>query len=519
MSRKFLLVIVFSLTAFLFFGQSTQAAVNTVAYNNPVRVEVASENTGVTTSGFYQIKNLTDNSTLLLKSGLVINFQKSPPNLKASFGAYSWTSSKGFEVSEVTGAAKYVTFSGPKGAKRNASTTDPDVVMYNNGEAAEYVSSYPATNPTWYLIKAKNGSQLAVQIDSSVGLVNAAGVNTFKINNGATYNQFRGSFQYIFSSTNAQLVNILPMQSYLKGVLPNEVMASWHPNALKTQAVAARSYAYVKNQRSVLTRTTSSQMYEGLKSEDSRTNQAVDETNEQYVKYNGKVIETFFYSTSGGRTASVGDVWNSNQASFPYLTSVEDQYENSPHSNWKFSYSSRTILDKFGFGANTLLTGLSSSQEKVNGTGNTTNGEISGITLMTTDGSKTITGNESAIRKLFPTSSTYYYMLPSNWFTITADKQFVIQTPSQAVGVFGIKGASVQLANSVTTVSVDTLQFNNSTSIVSIPSDPPSITLNGKGFGHRIGMSQYGAKGYAEHGWTYQQILTHYYPGTTIGGL
>jgi stage II sporulation protein D len=524
MRQKSSLVLLFTLVLFLFIQQHTEASVNPISYTNPISVEVSDNTTGVTTNGFYQIKNLSSNEIYLLKSGLVINLQKSSANLLASFGAYSLSSTNGFEINEVSGPSKYVTFSGKKGAKKNASVIDPDVVIYDNGEAAEYVSTYLANgSQTWYLIKAKNGNQLAVLADQNVKLVNAPSLNTAKVNKITTnYNVFRGSFKYALSTDSAkkpQLINVLPMQSYLKGVVPNEMPASWHINALESQAIAARSYAYTKSQRSVLTKTTSSQVYDGYNSEDSRTNIAVDETNEKYVKYNNKVIETFFYSTSGGRTASVGDVWNSNQASFPYLVSVEDKYENSPnYSNWTRPFSSRTILNKFGFSSNVQLSEISSINTKVGGTGPTTNGEVSGITVMTTQGSKTLNGDELYIRKLFPVDGSYG-ILPSNWFVIQANQEYKIQFPNSSLDQFGIKGATVQLSNGTTTVSTDSVQMNNSISSIQIPSDPPSIIINGKGWGHRIGMSQYGAKGYAENGWTYQQILTHYFTGTTIGGL
>jgi stage II sporulation protein D len=513
------LVILFSCTL------NTRAAVSTVNYPNPVRVEVSDYNTGVITNGFYQIKNLATSDILLLKSGLSISFQKTAAGFTASFGAFSLTSSSGFELNEVTGSGtgKYVTFSAKKGAKRNASVTDADVLTYDNGEAAEYVRTYTGSNSQqWYLITAKNGNQLAVLVDQNVQLVSAPAVNTFKVTKISSNNVFRGSLRYVTSSDSAakpQLINVLSMQDYLKGVVPNEMPASWHLNALKAQAVVARSYAYVKNQRSVLTRTTSSQVYDGYTSETSQSNKAVDETNEEYVKYNNKVIETFFSSTSGGRTASVGDVWNSDQASFPYLTSVEDKYENSPYSNWTRTFSSGQILSFFGYGAGTALNDLTALHTKV-GTksGTTTNNEVSGVTVATSAGTITLSGNENYIRKLFPVEGTYG-ILPSNWFEIQATKDYKIQRSNGVSEQFSVKGAAVQLASGVTTVTTDSVQINDGQAVFTKLSDPPTINLVGKGFGHRIGLSQYGAKGYAENGWNYKDILTHYYTGTTIGGL
>lgn len=509
---------------FLFLFSNTdkgQAATTLVSPINPVKVELAKDTTSITTNGFYQIKNLSTGEVLLLKNSLPISFSRSGTLLTAKFGYYTFNSSLGFELNEVTGPSKYVTFSTTKGAKRSASTSEPDQVVYQNGEAAEYLSTYISGSQTWYLIAAKNGNNLAVLADSNTTIVDKPVPQTVTVNSiTSKYSKFRGNLKYSLSSTSTpypQLINVVGMQDYLKGVVPNEMSASWNKQALKAQAVAARSYAYVKSQKGVLSKTTSSQVYNGYVSEDSRSNAAVDETNELYVKYNNRVIETFFSSTSGGQTANVGDVWNSNQTSFPYLVSREDKYENSPYSNWTYNFSASQILTSFGL-SNSSLYDISLSNNKVNGTGTTQNGEVSGVTIQTSSGTKTLTGNEQYIRKLFPVTTTYG-MLPSNWFTISATKQYKVQLNNQSVDQFNIKGNIVQLANSQVTINTTQASLNNSTQVIAVDTDPATIVVTGKGWGHRIGMSQYGAKGYAENGWDFQQILKHYYYGTTISGL
>ncbi|MDE3840167.1 sporulation protein SpoIID [Bacillus methanolicus] len=330
-----------------------------------------------------------------------------------------------------------------------------------------------------------------------------------KVSNGLSY---RGSFYLKPNGSKTELINILDMEDYLKGVVPSEMPPSWPKEALKAQAIAARSYAA---NTMMLTSTAASQVYRGYTAEDPRTNAAIKETEGLLVKYNGKPIQAFFHSTSGGRTANVSDVWNSDQKNFPYLVSVEDPYESSPYSNWSVTYSAADILKSFGFtNSSTVLNEITLSKTGANG-------EVRGVTVNTSSGDKTITGNELVIRKLFPIqSASHYNSLYSNWFDIKVSKaqsDLSVQTANGTVPLTQLKGQTVQTSNGQVTltdsnVSIQTASgtvTNEGTGII-------SVTLNGKGWGHRVGMSQYGAKGFAEKGWKAEQILAHYFKGTTV---
>src|ERR671931_1523044 len=109
---------------------------------------------------------------------------------------------------------------------------------------------------------------------------------------------------------------------------------SWHPEALKAQAVVARSYALAVRKSGAfdLYPDTRSQVYLGLDHERPSTNAAVDATAGKVVLYEGQVAKTFFFSTSGGRTASAEDVWGE---PVPFLVSVPDPYDSiSPYHDW-----------------------------------------------------------------------------------------------------------------------------------------------------------------------------------------
>ncbi|WP_027409268.1 SpoIID/LytB domain-containing protein [Anoxybacteroides tepidamans] len=337
-------------------------------------------------------------------------------------------------------------------------------------------------------------------------------LSLLKVNNKL----YRGSADITVKTNTLQVINILDMEDYLKGVVPNEMPASWPKEALKAQAIAARSYAQAT--KSTLTTNPNSQVYSGYSSEDSRTNAAIAETQGLYVKYNGKVIQAFFHSTSGGKTANVGDVWNSNQSLFPYLSSVSDPYESSPYSNWSFTFTPSTILKSFGFNdSSTVLYDMSITKTGANG-------EVGAVTVVTSSGQKTISGDESKIRSLFPINdSRYYNKLLSNWFTITVnrDGSLYAQTVSGKTPLYKMNGQRVQTsAGTQTITNTSNIKVQTASSVTSLPSlgtgVVSSVVVNGKGWGHRIGMSQYGAKAFAEKGWTAVQILQYYFKGTTV---
>jgi stage II sporulation protein D len=334
------------------------------------------------------------------------------------------------------------------------------------------------------------------------------------LSNGISY---RGSFSFVKNGSYVGVTNYLDMEDYLKGVVPSEMPASWPKEALKAQAIAARSYAETSMG---LTSTPSSQVYRGYTGEDSRSNVAIKETEGLMAEFAGKPIMAFFFSTSGGQTANYGDVWNGAYAK-PYYVSVADPFEVSPNSTWTETFSASTLLKSFGFTDTT--TKLLDASLKATGA----NGEVSGVTVKTSAGDKTITGDEGVIRKLFPTTkASHYYEIDSNWFTMTVSKaaaptDLSVQTTTGTEAVTVLNGQTVQTASGVVTLDGSDVSIQTSSGLVSSSGTPgtgevTSVTLNGKGWGHRIGMSQYGAKGYAEQGWTAAQIIQHYFQGTTV---
>ncbi len=183
--------------------------------------------------------------------------------------------------------------------------------------------------------------------------------------NGYPYMRYRGKLQFTRSGTTSLYAyNLVSFQEYLYGVVPRESPASWNAEALKAQAVAARSYAKAKidpgddgERDHNLACTTADQVYGGysrlsngteVMHEYSTTNKAVDDTLDLIVKSGSTIVQTFFFSASGGHTANIEDSWSYSTPK-SYYVGVDDPYETlagSPYDSWSLKMSGLDIAAK-----------------------------------------------------------------------------------------------------------------------------------------------------------------------------
>lgn len=350
-----------------------------------------------------------------------------------------------------------------------------------------------------------------------------------------TKGTYRGSFEFVRQGSLITAVNIVPYEEYLYGVVPAEMPASWNLEALKAQAVVARSMSmyqynkYVKNGYNVCD-TTFTQVYKGFGGENPRTNQAVDETRGQLAMYNGRVAETLYYSTSGGYTEDPQYVWGNPIA---YLKSIPDPYETEPEMKpW-----TRTItlsdIDQCLIRQNINI----GSARGIRVVSYTPAGRVNELQIMGTNGVHTLTREH--IRTFFTYSKEG--SLRSRMFTI-------VNADGLATGSTTAKGSTVVIeaggrdikakdvrdikvidrTGRVTTVSgsivvegakqVSTYGVDNNKSIVvpALQEKYGDIVISGRGYGHGVGMSQSGARGMAKAGYTYDQIIEYYYTGVSV---
>jgi stage II sporulation protein D len=178
----------------------------------------------------------------------------------------------------------------------------------------------------------------------------AAGSGRIEISGIGAY---RGALEVVATDSDVGSLNAIdavPVDQYVKGVIPNETPADWPQAALRAQAVAARSYALsvqVGGNGFDLYDDTSSQVYKGLASETAATNVAAEATRGQVVTYDGQIAETYFSACSGGHTESVQNVFFG--APVPYLVGVDDPYDYyCPLHTWTLKFSEAEISARLG---------------------------------------------------------------------------------------------------------------------------------------------------------------------------
>jgi stage II sporulation protein D len=245
---------------------------------------------------------------------------------------------------------------------------------------------------------------------------------------------YRGQIQVAAAGAKLQAVNVIGLEPYLQGVVPSEMPHTWASEALKAQAVAARSYALSHLQTGPfdLYRDTRSQVYGGVAAEQPETSAAVQATAGQVVLYGGRVAKTFFFSTSGGRTASSADMFGT---AVPYLVSVADPYDSvSPYHDW----------GPFAFGAAKLGKALHAQGELLD-VQTTTNdsGRVATVTATGAQGASTATG--AAVRKALGLRST--------WFSVGV---VALSPPADATPiVYGGRAKLTGLARSIPSVALE----------------------------------------------------------------
>ncbi|MDQ3090500.1 MAG: SpoIID/LytB domain-containing protein [Actinomycetota bacterium] len=165
--------------------------------------------------------------------------------------------------------------------------------------------------------------------------------------------EYRGAMEFHRGESGLLAINDVHSRHYLYGVVPAEVPTSWPIEAVKAQAVAARSYAFTSlrpGQPFDVFADTRSQVYRGFTGEDDRGQQAVNETREEVVTHQGDIAQTFFFSTSGGRTTSNENGFGGGTP-LPYLRPVDDPYDDiSPVHTWTARFSDGEAGERLGVG-------------------------------------------------------------------------------------------------------------------------------------------------------------------------
>lgn len=328
------------------------------------------------------------------------------------------------------------------------------VTVAGNGLLA--VNESGRAQPFEYPLVVRSESGKLVTVSDSFRVLRLAASDTVLVN-GKPY---RGLVELSLQGGKLLVVNELPLEQYLVGVITSEISSSWPMEAIKAQAVIARTYAMVKKEERSgafyhLESTVMDQAYNGSAAEDNRAARGVRETEGEVLTYNGELIQAFYHANSGGRTEASENVWGMD---LPYLRGVECQYGlTSPTSSWEL----------------TLPLSRIESLLRANGQRIATIRDIKA-------GPR---NSRSRLKTVLLVTSRGVVSMPATKFRMD------------------IGSTSIKSTNFTVRVAGDTAIFS------------------GAGYGHGVGLCQYGAKQRALDGFSYDEILTYYYPGTQLNRL
>lgn len=329
---------------------------------------------------------------------------------------------------------------------------------------------------------------------------------------------YRGTLEIRrFSNSDLTVINELTIEEYLYGVIPNESPASWNIEALKAQTLAARSYAVfqIRERRFKqfdfdVCRTITSQVYYGYGYEQPSTNRAVDETKGQVVLYNGNIANTMFFSSSGGHTQDSKYLYND----LPYLKGVPEIASYEEKNLWQVTKTPGEIKQALGQRGVNIGEIIDINIVEVN-----PSGRMQKIFIEGTNGRYELSGKaeqgKPTIRSFFGLKDTMVTLKKNGQQSSIkfVDKDGNVKDGSmEKMTVQGTNGrVSLSAALQIITSKGREMLSNSSSN-----SRTTLYTFEGKGNGHGIGMSQWGAQYMALAGYNYRDIITHYYTGVTI---
>lgn len=341
--------------------------------------------------------------------------------------------------------------------------------------------------------------------------------------------RYAGGFEYRRTGGgDLSVINVVDLEDYVKGVLPTEMGGGWPLEALKAQAVCARTYASrtTKHQNAGfdVCAATHCQMYTGRNAATDTTDEAVDRTAGKCLWYGGELIDAVYHACDGGATEDASNVWG---GGVPYLKGKLDPYEaqtSIPGYSYTVTYTAEEltwILQNSGRSIGTVADVYVSQRTAL--------GNVYAVTFVDTSGKKlTLTGDNA--RMAFY-STTYGKSVPSLRFEINGG------SGGGSGGAYCVNGSGTKLDSleGVTAISgsgqLATLEGGKLAAVTSGGTETVSagtsgrksakradgtFTITGTGNGHNVGMSQYGAKAMAEQGHDYEDILDFYYTDVTI---
>ncbi len=336
---------------------------------------------------------------------------------------------------------------------------------------------------------------------------------------------------------NMTVVNILGFEDYIKGVVPHEMSNSWPIEALKAQAVAARSYALSLGTKHSgdhfdICDNTHCQAYSGQTKAGSNSDAAVEQTTGQVAVYNGRLAQTCYYSSNGGASESSSTVWGGNQAAHPYLVGKVDPYEASANVNndWTRSLTSDVLAARLKAKGCDVGGGVAS----IAVTSLTDSGNPKMVTFTGSNGKRFSLNSREVVGMLGLRSYRYGFDTAAAPEPSGPELSVNGKPVDSISGLYAVDGAGnvvpvgenayvITGGGAIQPIGQGTDGSNGSGgsgglgALSSTTGNNGVFTFIGKGWGHNVGMSQWGAYAMAKQGYTYLSILQFYYTGITVG--
>ncbi len=404
------------------------------------------------------------------------------------------------------------------------------------------------------IFELSTGENLVIQRDNQVFKITAApegikinnqifktskGIKAIPIGDGFLQVQdkkYRGDIEINVNKSLLKVINIIEIEKYLYGVLKKEISPEWPAEVLKAQAIAARTFAlsnmnkYI-NQGYNICATTSSQEYGGISCEHPATSKAINDTRGIVATYEGQPINAVYHSDSGGCTENCEDVWG---GYVPYLRSVSSEYEaivSPPNHHWSYSLTEEELLTKLasnGFQLNSI--------ENVGIGEKTESGRVKLINVIGDNG-KQISFKTNDFRLLIGPSlirSSLFTMESEggSWIEEEQEEDCIIEEPAKEephpqktvsdilkedrdftiTELIALLNRSKELPEPKVIAKAKIMERRKN-------SDGLIIVFKGKGSGHGVGLSQWGAYGMDTRGFKYDEILKYYYKGIKLNKI
>lgn len=332
--------------------------------------------------------------------------------------------------------------------------------------------------------------------------------------------KYYGDFRYErIKGGNLTVVSLIGMEDYIDCVISQEMSENWPVEALKAQAVCARTYAEVyrnrhKSDHFDLCSGVHCQAYIGMKRTSENTQRAAAETNGVCVWYEGELAETFYYSSNGGSTEGTKNVWGGKE--LPYLQGVIDPYEvsiadeiqkayGSRKYRWSITYTRAELAAKLrekGYQCSDIVDFYVSETSPT--------GNVVTLTFVDSNGKHYSFSGEKHIRTMMGVPSFHYTVSGGGKFYVDETGDFLTRFLNLfAIGAGGMK----RQLNSDSMPYIITAD-GQVEQLVAPSTD--SFTITGAGWGHNVGMSQWGAYAMAKQGKNYEEILHFYFTGIEL---